>query len=404
MKTGRHADTSKYLVEFRFHGLAKKKIREYREIISRKFGANMKRRKEVPHITLAGPCYTKDGKRLIREVHDVVRKFDIVPFSLDGFGRFDERAICVKVVPSDEMIKMRNEIVKRLDKFCRLRDHDYKPEFKAHATLCMNAHFPGNVNMERKFDDIMEFLGSWKMPKFRQNILRVTILGGNGKIVCEYDLMLKKMLNRREALGRGLLKDTIAILKDKREMMFPIRHHTEPIDETDFPGRVFVVSDLHFDHKNIIRYCKRPFRDEHKMNRAMLNNWNKTVKDGDRVYYLGDLTFGRGQHTIDYWLSKMNGQIRFIRGNHDTDIIKNAKVIKDRFPIMYRNYKFLLMHDPYRPPDYHGWIIHGDKHNSRPYMFPHINRRNRTINVCAEFTNYTPMNLDEIVKNIKRRY
>ena len=30
MKTGRHADTSKYLVEFRFHGLAKKKIREYR--------------------------------------------------------------------------------------------------------------------------------------------------------------------------------------------------------------------------------------------------------------------------------------------------------------------------------------------------------------------------------------
>ena len=167
----------------------------------------MKRRKEVPHITLAGPCYTKDGKRLIREVHDVVRKFDIVPFSLDGFGRFDERAIFVKVVPSDEMIKMRNEIVKRLDKFCRLRDHDYQPEFKAHATLCMNAHFPGNVGMERKFDDIMEFLDSWKMPEFRQNILRVTILGGNGKIVCEYDLMLKKMLNRREALGRGLLKD-----------------------------------------------------------------------------------------------------------------------------------------------------------------------------------------------------
>ena len=130
----RNPGTSKYLIEFRFHGSAKKKIRELREIISKNYGANMTRRKEVPHITLVGPCYTKDRKKLIKEVHDVVRKYDVVPFSLDGFSIFEGRAIYVKIKPSNEMIKMRNEIVKRLEKFCRLQDHDRESDFKAHAT------------------------------------------------------------------------------------------------------------------------------------------------------------------------------------------------------------------------------------------------------------------------------
>ena len=158
---------------------------------------------------------------------------------------------------------------------------------------------------------------------------------------------------------------------------------------------------LHLDHENIIRFCNRPFRSAREMNRALVDNWNRTVGDGDRVYYLGDLTYGRGRRPIDFWLSKLNGEIRFIRGNHDTDIITKAEVVKDRFPIRYQGHNFLLMHDPYRPPHYDGWIIHGDKHNNSPERYPHINSKSKTINVCAEFTRYTPMNLDEIVSKIK---
>ena len=265
----------------------------------------------------------------------------------------------------------------------------------------MNTHFSRNVNIKRKFDDIMKFLDSWKIPPFKQTLLRVTILGGDSRIVCEYDLMLKKMLNRREALNRDLFRDTINALRRKQQDLTPAMRKPEPVEESSFSGRVFVVSDLHFDHKNIIRFCNRPFKNTHEMNRAMLNNWNRTVSDHDRVYYLGDLTYGRGRHTIDFWLSKLNGEVRFIRGNHDTDIITKAKVIKDRFPIMYRGHKFLLMHDPCRPPDYDGWIIHGDKHNNHPDVYPHLNNRNKTINVCAEFTRYSPMNLDEIVSGME---
>ena len=396
-----HPRMSKYLIEFRFHGYTKKKIRELRETIAKNHGAQIGKRKEVPHITLVGPCRTKDGKKLIREVQSVVEKHDIVPFRLDGFGMFEGRAVYVKIAPSSELIEMRNEIVKRLEGFCSLQNHDHAP-YKAHATLVMNTHFHRNVDIRLKFDSIMKFLESWKIPEIRQNVLRITILGGDSKIVCEYDLMLKKMLSRREALNRELFGETLGILKERQQdPRQTTGRRPEPVEEDARNGRVFVVSDLHFDHENIIRFCNRPFRTAREMNRALVYNWNRTVGDGDRVYYLGDLTYGRGRRPIDFWLSKLNGEIRFIRGNHDTDIITNAEVVKDRFLIRYGGHDFLLMHDPYRPPHYDGWIIHGDKHNNSPEEYPHINIKNKTINVCAEFTGYTPMNLDEIVLKIK---
>ncbi len=390
---------SKYLIEFRFHGRVKKKIRNLQEVVFANHGARTRRR-EVPHITLAGPCTTRDGKRLVREVLNVAKRYDNVSFRLDGFGMFEGRAVYVKIKPSYELSKMRNEIVGALKGFCQLQDHDHGP-YRPHATLCMNTHFPGNTDIRRKFDDVMRFLNTYKMPHIRQCMLRVTILGSEGRIVCEFDMFLGRKLSRREALDRGVFRETMHMLKEKRRGLDSRpRHRPNMPDEGDHPGRVFVASDLHFDHENIIRFCDRPFRSAREMNRAMLDNWNRAVSDKDRVYYLGDLTYGRGRRPIDFWLSKLNGEIRFIRGNHDTDIITRAEVIRDRLPIRYHGHDFLLMHDPYRPPDYRGWIIHGDKHNNHPRRFPHVNMENKTINACAEWTGYAPMDMGEIVAKI----
>ena len=40
------------------------------------------------------------------------------------------------------------------------------------------------------------------------------------------------------------------------------------------------ISDLHFSHKNIIRYDDRPFNDTDEMDRAMVELWNETVGKG----------------------------------------------------------------------------------------------------------------------------
>ena len=57
------------------------------------------------------------------------------------------------------------------------------------------------------------------------------------------------------------------------------------------PRNTFLFSDPHFDHANIIRYCKRPFKNVELMNKTILNNYNKVVKDNSLVFFLGDMAF-----------------------------------------------------------------------------------------------------------------
>ena len=54
---------------------------------------------------------------------------------------------------------------------------------------------------------------------------------------------------------------------------------------------VFVTSDLHFGHKNIIKYENRPFKDVEEMDQKLIENWNNKVGKDDTVYILGDFSW-----------------------------------------------------------------------------------------------------------------
>ena len=84
---------------------------------------------------------------------------------------------------------------------------DYKgPDgFAFHSTIAFK-------DIDNKFDKIWNYISKKKQKKIRQTLLRVTLLK-NGKILKEYDFMQKRLLNRKEALNKGLWKKTIRILK-----------------------------------------------------------------------------------------------------------------------------------------------------------------------------------------------
>lgn len=163
---------------------------------------------------------------------------------------------------------------------------------------------------------------------------------------------------------------------------------------------IYLISDLHLDHKNIMRYCDRPFSSVEEMNRTITDNWNEVVEEDDFVYLIGDLAFGRRRSKMRYWLKKLNGNVILILGNHDKgylDSIAHA----DKCVLFYRGKRFLLIHDPKMVNIGDDWVIHGHEHNNKPEKYPFMNGKNRTINVSVELINYTPISLDFLVDRME---
>jgi calcineurin-like phosphoesterase family protein len=145
-------------------------------------------------------------------------------------------------------------------------------------------------------------------------------------------------------------------------------------------------SDPHFDHHNIISYCNRPFYDTEQMNNYLLCEYNIRVQHTDTVYFLGDMSFGKGANPPKYWLSQLNGQVTYIKGNHDEGIEADGYQWLE-----ISGKKVLLIHDPNEAmlvPDYNGeWIIHGHTHHYTP---PYQDRK---INVSCDIVGLRPVTL-----------
>ena len=77
--------------------------------------------------------------------------------------------------------------------------------------------------------------------------------------------------------------------------------------------KVWFTSDLHFWHKNICKYCNRPYDTVEEMNEAIVENWNKVVKDDDVIFVLGDLGFC-GYEKLAPYIARLKGKKYIVQG------------------------------------------------------------------------------------------
>ena len=82
--------------------------------------------------------------------------------------------------------------------------------------------------------------------------------------------------------------------------------------------KLFYTSDLHFGHRNVIRFCSRPVRDEKHMREVLIENWNRVVGKEDIVVDLGDLCWFDSNKEIQKIYKQLNGTIFQQMGNHDS--------------------------------------------------------------------------------------
>lgn len=93
------------------------------------------------------------------------------------------------------------------------------------------------------------------------------------------------------------------------------------------PQNVWLTSDLHFFHKNIMKYVESRgavFSSVDEMNAGIIEAINRDVGPNGELYHLGDLSFGRIDPTISL-LKRLNiKHLHLIFGNHDNPGVMRA--------------------------------------------------------------------------------
>ena len=175
---------------------------------------------------------------------------------------------------------------------------------------------------------------------------------------------------------------------------------------------IFFTSDTHFGHDREFLWGPRGFTSFQEHDEAIIKNWNETVGPDDIVYHLGDLMLGDNVHGIEC-VKRLNGHIKLIRGNHDTDArwklyatLPNVELIGWAEVIKYNKYQFYLSHHPTMTSNLdkaphlrmHLINLHGHTHQQNkfytgiPFMF----------HVGMDSNNNKPVSIDDAIEAMKK--
>lgn len=156
---------------------------------------------------------------------------------------------------------------------------------------------------------------------------------------------------------------------------------------------IWITSDHHFGHKNIIKYAERPFESVAEMDCQMIRVWNSAVEPDDIVIHLGDFALtsvARRKEIKD----SLNGTVILIGGaSHDHSKYKMARegfiVADDKIIID----DLIFTHEPLKEVPHGKWNVHGHIHEKKT--------TGRRINICVEQTNYFPVSLNDVKRMVK---
>lgn len=168
----------------------------------------------------------------------------------------------------------------------------------------------------------------------------------------------------------------------------------------------YFISDLHLGHDNILKFepYYRPFATIEEHNSTLIENWNRVVKKGDRVFCLGD--FAMGSQNIKLG-AKLNGQKYLILGNHDTAPTAQYLLYFHKCLGVMKYKNCILSHVPIHPGSFGRaeYNIHGHIH-SKEVLLPENKFGNtfvdsRYINVSVEQINLTPISFEDLIRKHK---
>lgn len=167
---------------------------------------------------------------------------------------------------------------------------------------------------------------------------------------------------------------------------------------------MFITSDTHFDHTNIIKYSKRPYGDVEKMNEGLINKWNSKVGKNDVIYHLGDFCFS---NRSKYFLSRLNGKKHLILGNHDKQVhVSNGWESIQHYAEVYtqvngQKQMIVLCHYAMRVwnKSHRGtWMLYGHSHGN---LADDANLL--SFDAGVDCHNYTPLHVNDVERIMRKK-
>jgi calcineurin-like phosphoesterase family protein len=136
------------------------------------------------------------------------------------------------------------------------------------------------------------------------------------------------------------------------------------------PNEVMFTADHHFGHENIIKYCKRPFKDANHMNEVMVTKWNEAVDEDQTVFHLGDFSFKGPSGTVPKLLARLNGNVILIQGNHDHKrSLQHFSAVHDMAEVLVGDQRIIMCHYGMRVWNHSfrgAWHLYGHSHGTLP--------------------------------------
>lgn len=153
----------------------------------------------------------------------------------------------------------------------------------------------------------------------------------------------------------------------------------------------FFTADTHFCHDNILTWSQRPFKTVEEMNDAIVRNWNQRVKTSDTVFHLGDFCWD--EKRFDEFMTRLNGRIILIKGNHD----KGNRSILTEATIEFGGHEWKLIHDSEFAS--HNFVLCGHVHE---LWKTKSHGAQLLVNVGVDVWGFKPITINEILATVVR--
>lgn len=182
---------------------------------------------------------------------------------------------------------------------------------------------------------------------------------------------------------------------------------------------IYFTADTHFNHRNIINFCQRPFGVDEvdEMNACILDAINAKVQQKDELWHLGDFGLHLKDEDVKKFLARIHCKnVRLIFGNHDShqaghqfQHVYQAHVIK------WNHQSFYLSHYPLRSWREH-FQLHGHEHGTMPPLAGQLDVGvdGQLMNGRVDGRNFggerqrkepfgTPWSIEEVIEHVQRR-